>query len=142
MLTAAITGLVALILFLGWGTLTSIEKRRGERLMLARARSRFDRLLTRLVMWLYHAVDFLTRRVITFTWYYSLQAFLRGVLKILERTYLYLERSMHFHRKKADAAQEDRREVRGMWFEMHEHKQATALSEAEKRKRKEASLRG
>lgn len=140
--TPAIVFGISVTLFMVWALITNIEQRRGNRFFLGGLRGWLDRQLARLARSLWHGLDYVSRRVITFTWYYSLHSFIRGVLALLERAYIYLERRMRLHHSKATAARSERPVGSSVLSEIADHKEATALTEKQKQKRKEESLKG
>ena len=97
-----------LIAFVVFALLTSSEQRRGQRFFLSGVRGWCDAQVAHLERALGHVVDYLTRRVIKFTWYYSLHSFFRGLRALLEKAYLYVEYRMRFHHRQAKAARTER----------------------------------
>lgn len=132
----------SLFLFVSWSFLTGRERVAGRRLFLARFRGWLDAVAARVERSVALVADYIGRRVIKFTWYYSLHSFFRGLRALLERLYYYVEHRMRLHHHQARAARSANNSpsTSSHLSEMAEHKQATALTEAEKKKRKEDSL--
>ena len=138
---AATFGL-SLVLFIVVAVLTSYERRAGRRLIAPGFRGWLDRRTAEFEDLFVRTFDYLSRRIITFTWYYSLHSFFRGLRALLERMYLYVEHRMHLHHRRAWTARKGHPSGSGRLGEIAEHKQSTALSEEEKRQRRERSLEG
>ncbi|MEM9336668.1 MAG: hypothetical protein AAGA35_02335 [Patescibacteria group bacterium] len=129
------------IAFVVFAMLTSYEQRRGKRLILGGVRGWLDRQLGKLGRAVDHGFDYIARRIIKFTWYYSISSFFRGLLKLLESLYLYLEQKMRWHHRQATQARAETPRS-GNLGALAEHKEAVALTDKQKQKRKADSLEG
>lgn len=130
-------------LFVLFSWLFSVESRRGGRLLLAQKRAWLDEVLESVSHSFERKIIYIGRYIITLSWYYSLHAFLKLVLQFLASIYTVVERILHKNRDKARVIRTERkRATRSHLTDLHDHKQNTKLTETQKKKRKDAALRG
>jgi hypothetical protein len=98
-------------------------------------------------MWLATQWRFLVKHTIQLSWYYSIHSALRTVLTVLVQLYDRLELVFVRNRERAKVLRAERRAHSKQGEQSHltairEHKTATALTPAEKKKLKAKRLRG
>lgn len=132
--------LLLVILFL----VTSLEERAGKRFILTGLRRALDSWVTYCSQAATKLFVYLTRYVITLSWYYSLHAFLRLLLKFLASVYYMVEKLLHSNRDRARKIRHERKQ-KGSSSHLElltDHKDDTKLTEAQKKRLKEKSLAG
>jgi hypothetical protein len=145
MLSAGYLLLISLTLFLLFSGLVYAESRRGERLILARYRNKIDHLLDHVIGYFGQKIHFFFRHIVKLSWYYSIHSALRTFLTLLVRTYDRLEEAFNSNRERAKVIRAEKRALKrskNHLTEMAEHKVKVELSPAEKKQRKDKSLRG
>ena len=134
---------ILLALFLGYQSLISREERIGKRLFLAGVRDHLDNLIVRVVSWCEGVIRYVVRYVITLSWYYSLHAFLKVMMKSLAGAYHMLESILIRNRERARALRKERRSsTKNHLTHIADHKAETKLTPAEERRRKDKALKG
>lgn len=129
-----------LFLFFVHAVVCVVESRRGRRLYASSARATLDNGLLRISGWLSKKITYISRYIITLSWYYSLHALLVVVLRFIAGTYHAVEAVVLRNR---DRAKEIRREHRRSHLtDIAEHKEATKLSPKESASRKKQALDG
>ncbi len=128
------------VAFIGYSILLLVEERRGDRSVLKGVRQVLDGQIIRLSTRASDVLHYVSKRVITLSWYYSLHALLKFVLKFLAGLYFSVEQMLINNRNKA---RQIRRSQRNSHLTMiSEHQKETALTETEKKRRKDKALRG
>lgn len=129
--------LTAVVLFL-----VRREQERGERLVLAGVRSRLDALCDRVGRFVRGIHRIVATFFLQLWWRYLVHVSLRTVLLSMSRLYEGLISYFEYNRQQAKEIRRDRKEWResGHLSQIAAHKQATALSNDEKRKRKRDAL--
>ncbi len=132
-----------LVMFGAYLTLVKREERRQQRFVLATLRGRADDAIVRMVSWCEGIIRYVVRYVITLSWYYSLHAFLKVLMKSLAGAYHVLESILIRNRDRARALRKERRSVtKNHLTHIADHKAETKLSPAEERRRKDKALKG
>ena len=86
---------------------------------------------------------YIGRYIITLSWYYSLHAFLKLILHFLAGVYTVIEAILHRNRDRARVIRTERkRALNSHLTVLAEHKIETKLTDSQKKKRKDAALRG
>lgn len=123
--------------------MVGVEVRQGNRTIMPGFRSRLDGV----VVWVNSMVSltlrYLDRHVIKLSWYYSLHSLLQAALRVVVALYDYLEQTFHANRKRARAIRAERRlgGVRSSMLQsVAEHKESSALSNAQKKKLRNKKL--
>lgn len=144
MLTVGLTILSAsVVVFITLLLVVQAEQKRGKRFLFGGLRGWLDRMIggveRRVGRWSQH----FSRYVIQLGWYYSLHSFLRAVLKMLVSFYERVERIFEANRKRTKELRSEKSQMtKSHLTEMAAHKEQTALTPAQQRKRKEAGLKG
>lgn len=138
-LAFAACNLLALIVL---GRLFTLELRRGHRFFAERPRVFLDNCITSFSGRVGRFYTYISRYVITLSWYYSLHALLKVVLKFLAGTYNAVEAMLHRNRKRARKIRIERKREQSHLSLIAEHKVETALTPDQKVKLKEKALRG
>ena len=134
------TGL-CLVAFIANAILSGREKTRGSRYLAAGIRGALDNGIESLVATLAHTLTYVGKYIITLSWYYSLHAFLKLILQFLASVYHIVEKLLHHNRSKARRIRIERKQSSHL-TEIADHKEKTALSDSEKKKRKDKALSG
>jgi len=142
MWTPFVYAFVLILAFGGYLYLCEREARAGKRFFLALPRRAFDAVIDRCTSAVERAVRYVVRYIITLSWYYSLHAFLKLMLKSIAGLYHAIEAVLIRNRDRARALRKERRAETSHLAEIAEHKASVKLSPAEERKRKEKALRG
>lgn len=123
---------------------TSLEERAGHRFLLTNFRKRLDSVVVYCATLTQRLFVYITRYVITLSWYYSLHAFLRLLLKFLAGVYYMVEKLLHSNRDRARKIRQERKRggVSSHLEQLTDHKDDTKLTEAQKKRLKEKSLAG
>lgn len=130
-----------LVAFIAYAIVTGLEAARGSRFFATRIRTWLDHALEALVTAFKRKVTYVGKYIITLSWYYSLHAFLKLVLQFLASVYHIVERILHHNRSKARRIRIERKQSSHL-TEIADHKTKTALSDSEKKKRKDKALSG
>ena len=120
--------------------LTTVEARRGHRVVLSGFRSRCDRVFDYIGDRVSRSLNHVVRHIIQLSWYYSVHAFLKVLLKMLAALYHWIEATLYRNRTKARRIRKERSLTRSYFDEVAEHKQATKLSPEEQQKLKDRQL--
>ncbi len=135
--------LVLILTFSGYLYLCTKEERRGERFVLSSLRSSADRQIDAMVRAIERLLRYIVRYVITLSWYYSLHAFLKVIMKSLAGAYHVVEAILIRNRERARALRRERRQSQKSHLTtIAEHKVETKLSPSAERKLKDKALRG
>lgn len=118
------------------------EERRGSRLFLSHFRHWLDRMIVRFGDRVDRLVRYVTRYIITLSWYYSLHAFLKLVLQFIAGIYHVIEAVLIKNRDRARALRRERRQSQSHLTAIAEHKAEVKLTPAEAKKRKDKALKG
>jgi len=132
--------IVSTVAYIGYSILLLVEEKRDDRLVLKGARQKFDEYIVRLSSHINNFLHYVSKRIITLSWYYSLHALLKLALKFLASLYFSVEQMLINNRNKA-------RQIRRSQRSSHltvisEHQKETALTETEKKRRKDKALKG
>jgi hypothetical protein len=138
-LTFAAFNVLALIVF---GRIFTLELRRGHRFFATGPRAFLDQCITVVSARVGRFYTYISRYVITLSWYYSLHALLKVILKFLAGTYTAVEALFHHNRKRARKIRIERKREQSHLSLIAEHKVETALTPDQKVKLKEKALRG
>ncbi len=142
-MTSALTfAAVNLVLLVILGRVFALEKHRGRRYFATGVRNAVDDLITLITLRCLRLYTYIARYVITLSWYYSLHALLKVILRFLAGTYAAVEALLHHNRKRARIIRIERKRERSHLSVIADHKADTALSPGEKAKRKEKALAG
>ncbi len=121
---------------------TSVELARGRRVVLPRTRSWIDRQIGQLEHRVTVRYRYVTRYVITLSWYYGLHACLKTVLRFLAYLYGKIEDMFIRNRAYAKAIRKEHRSRHTHLTAIAEHKAATTLTPEAEAALKERSLKG
>lgn len=145
MLGAGSLFIIGTSLFLVYVLVVTVERRRGQRIMLSGVRGWLDASFDAV----YQAVAAYVRRVVRHTiklsWYYSIHKALRAILTLLVALYDRLELVFQNNRERAKKLRAERRALndeKNHLTVIGEHKASTALTSKEKKKLKDKSLAG
>jgi hypothetical protein len=134
------TSFLLLVIFARFFTL---EQRAGRRFVLPRIRDNFDTLLTSVAYSLHRAIVYVTKYIITLSWYYSMHAFLKVMLKFLASIYYMVEKLLLHNRNHARRIRQDRKRANKSHLEvLTDHKDDTKLTELQKKRLKDKALKG
>lgn len=143
MLSAGSVFLLSTSLFIIFAVIARGEALQGRRFFLAHVRNKADEAGERFYDWLTLLWRRLARHTIQLSWYYGIHSTLRAILTVLVKTYDRLELIFMRNRERAKRLRAERRADRQSHLTIiGEHKAATALSPAEKKKLKAKKLRG
>ena len=141
--TVLLIMVISTVFFIIYARLCVVETNRGRRLWLPTLRGVFDNGLSTLSSRIHKQLIYIGRYMITLSWYYSLHAFLRVVLKFIAGVYTVVEAILHSNRDKARKIRTLRkREERSHLSVLAEHKIDTTLTASQKEKRKAKALSG
>lgn len=136
-LSASVVAFVLLLFFV------QTEQKRGKRLLFGGLRGWLDGVISSGERWVGRWSQHFSRYVVQLGWYYSIHSFLRTVLKVLVSFYERVERVFEENRKKTKQLRTEKQQVtQSHLTEMAAHKQQTALTPAQQRKRRAAELEG
>jgi hypothetical protein len=118
------------------------ERSRKERFFAAAPRAWLDQLVSRAETRLQNGWRHFARYVVQLHWYYSIHSVLRGTLRCIVAVYTYFEDIFERNRQRTKRLRAEKREVNELNHlrQMATHKQATALSAAEKKKLRRRKL--
>jgi hypothetical protein len=135
--------LSSLVLFIVCARLFTMEKRSNQRFFAGGIRSELDIRLTQWGRGIDRNIVYLSRYIITLSWYYSLHTLLKLALRFLASVYTVVEALLHFNRTRARIIRTEhkRREPSHLAI-LADHKAETQLTASQKQKRKDAALRG
>jgi hypothetical protein len=137
-LVIAGTSFVLLVCF---SRLFTLEHKAGRRFILPSLRFALDNILTTISTSVRRFFVYITKYVITLSWYYSLHAFLGVTLKFLASIYYLVENFTHRNRDKArKIRQERKKETRSHLEVLADHKDDTKLTEPQKKKLKDKAI--
>jgi hypothetical protein len=129
------------VLLICFGWLFSRERRAGKRFFLSSVRFALDNALTALSDMAHRFFVYVTKYVITLSWYYSLHAFLGVTLKFLASIYYLVENITHRNRDKARKIRQERKRSSRTHLEvLVDHKDETKLTETQKKKIKDKAI--
>ncbi len=119
-----------------------LEARRGKRFFASGVRASIDDGIDSVSSRCVRFYTYIGRYVITLSWYYSLHALLKIVLKFLASAYTVVETLLHRNRKRARKIRIERKREQSHLSLIADHKAKTTLTPAERAKRKEKALSG
>jgi hypothetical protein len=139
-MSVAVAAIVSTTALLVYSFVVYLEERRGSRLILSNSRAFLDKKLVQFWNAVCHTSDYVIRRVITLSWYYSLHTVLKLALQAIAGVYFAVEQILINNRNKA-------RQLRRTTSTSHltaisQHQKETSLSEKEKRKLRDNALKG
>ncbi len=134
---------VLILAFVGYLYVCEREAAKGERLFLSRGRNRLDAGLQALSAKIESSIRYVIRYVITLSWYYSLHAFLKVVMKSLAGAYNVLESILIRNRDRARALRKEKKTVTvNHLTEIANHQAETKLSPSAEKRLKDNALKG
>ena len=142
MIAALVFAAASLVLFLTAARIFALEQHRGRRMFAASVRTLLDVQLQTWSVAINRRVTYISRYIITLSWYYSLHAFLKVLLQSVAGVYYFIEKILHRNRDRARMIRIEQKKVNSHLSQIAEHKAKTALSPAEKIKRKDKALSG
>jgi hypothetical protein len=142
MIAAFVFAAVTLVLFLASARIFALENHRGRRMFASSSRTWLDERLHAWAVGLDRKVTYISRYIITLSWYYSLHAFLKLLLQSVAGVYYFIEKILHQNRDRARVIRIEKKKAHSHLSQIAEHKTKTALTPAEKAKRKEKALSG
>ncbi len=129
------------VLLICLGRLFSLEKRAGRRFILPTLRFALDNVIVSIAGAVHRFFVYITKYVITLSWYYSLHAFLGVTLKFLASIYYVVENMTHRNRDKARKIRQERKQSTKSHLDMLvDHKDDTKLTETQKKKLKDKAI--
>ena len=132
---------VSFVLLVLFGLLFSREQKVGKRLFLPTVRFALDNAIFSVSHSIHQFFVYITKYVITLSWYYSLHAFFQVTLKSLAGIYYIVERLTHHNRDRArKIRQERKRGIRSHLEVLTDHKDDTKLTEQQKKKIKDKAI--
>lgn len=146
MLTSILVLLGSVLVFVLVLGLLQAERTRGERILLPRARSLLDSIVTTIVSFLATIRLVVGRFVLQLGFRYVVHVVLRSVLLGIANLYDRLMAYFEYNRRRTKAIRKAKRAWgntrRNHLTELQEHQAAHALSDEEKQARKQAALEG
>ncbi len=134
---------ISTVAFMVTGLITSIEERRGSRLVLVGARGWCDALITSIAHRLHLVCTYVTKYIITLSWYYGLHSLLKLTLRFLAYTYTRIENVLIRNRARAKQIRKERRTSSSSHLmAIAEHKVETSLTPKEQKKLRDKTLAG
>ncbi len=130
-----------LVAFIAYASICTRETAHGSRFFAVTLRLRLDRAIESTVVAIKNRIAYISKYIITLSWYYSLHAFLKIILHFLASVYTIVERWLHHNRSKARRIRIEHKQSSYLTA-VADHKVKTALSESEKKKRKDKALSG
>ena len=127
--------------FIAHAILSAQEAHRGSRFFATGIRRALDHAIESLIAWCTRKLTYVGKYIITLSWYYSMHAFLKLILQFLASVYYIVEKLLHHNRSKARRIRIERKQSSHL-TEIADHKEKTALSDSEKKKRKDKALLG
>lgn len=138
---AFIIASVSFVLLVVLSKLFSLETRAGKRFILPTLRFAVDNMIVAFADSVHRFFVYVTKYVITLSWYYSLHAFLQMTLKFLAGIYYVVENFTHRNRDKARKIRQERKQSNRSHLEvLVDHKDETKLTEQEKKKLKDKAI--
>lgn len=129
------------ILLISLGRLFTLEKRAGKRYVLPTLRFALDNLIVAIATTVHRFFVYVTKYIITLSWYYSLHAFLQVTLKFIAGIYYVIENFTHRNRDKARKIRQERKQSTRTHLEvLVDHKDETQLTEQQKKKIKDKAI--
>lgn len=132
---------ISIVLFAVWARLCVVESRRGHRIFLPTVRTAFDHGIQDVTQWCERKLTYISRYIITLSWYYSLHALLKTCLRFVAGVYFVIENVFEQNRRRAKQLRSERRRETHL-TQIADHKTAVSLTEAEKKALKKKTLRG
>ena len=143
MSAAHIILIASTVFFLVYARLCVMETSRGKRLFIPGVRRALDNGIDAGAAALRRKLVYVSRYMITLSWYYSLHTFLRLTLQFIAGVYTMIETVLHRNRDKARQIRRERRAaLRSHLTVLAEHKVDTELTPHQKAKRKAKALSG
>ena len=141
MTLALIIAVTSFILLVCFSRLFTLEKRTGRRFVLPSLRFALDNVIVTITTSTHRFFVYVTKYVITLSWYYSLHAFLQVTLKFLAGIYYVVENITHRNRDKARKIRQERKQGSRSHLEvLVDHKDETKLTETQKKKLKDKAI--
>lgn len=121
--------------------LFALETRAGKRFVMPSVRFALDNAIVAFADAIHRFFVYVTKYVITLSWYYSLHAFLQVILKFLASIYYVVENITHRNRDKARKIRQERKQSSRTHLEvLVDHKDETKLTEQQKKKLKDKAI--
>lgn len=131
------------VLLVSLGRLFALEQQNGRRFLLAGVRGHLDDGLLRVTQAIHRFLVYITKYVITLSWYYSMHATLKLVLQFLAGLYYMIEKLLHHNRDNARRIRQDRKRAERSHLQvLTDHKVDTKLTELQKKKRNDKAMKG
>ena len=142
--TALIAFLTSVAVLVTLILITQKERRRGRRFFASGLRGRLDGVVDRMEEALLKSWNHFIRYIVQLNWYYSLHSLLRTWLRFLVAVYTYFEDMFERNRKRAKRLRAEKKRLKSNSHleQIAQHKTATALTEAEKKRLKKRELEG
>lgn len=124
-------------LFVVFAWIFTIEQRKQRRLFWVNFRNKLDVLTDKGISFILSKLNYIGRHIIKMSWYYGLHRFLRLILVTLVKAYDFLEAIFTENRDRAKRLKIEKKRLNQNnthLGQVAEHKQATALSDGQKRK--------
>lgn len=119
------------------------EQKRRKRFLFTGLRGWFDKVISAIERKVGRWFQHFSRYVVQLGWYYSIHSFLKAVLKVLVSSYERVERIFEANRKRTKQLRiEKQKATQSHLTEMAAHKEKTALTPAQQKKRRAVELEG
>lgn len=141
MSVALIIAGASFVLLLVFARLFTLEQRAGKRFVLPTLRFALDNMITTVTAASGRLFVYVSKYVITLSWYYSLHAFLAVVLRFISSIYYVVEGVTHRNRDRArKIRQERKRESKSHLEVLTDHQSDNKLTEQQKKKIKDKAI--
>ena len=141
MSVALIIAGASFVLLLIFARLFTLEQRAGKRFVLPTLRFALDNMITAVTAAAGRLFVYISKYVITLSWYYSLHAFLAVVLRFISSIYYIVEGVTHRNRDRArKIRQERKRESKSHLEVLTDHQSDNKLTEQQKKKIKDKAI--
>ena len=135
--------LASLGIFCTLFSVVALERWREERVVAVGIRKTLDGLLDAVIRAVNEWTRYISRHVVQWSWYVLAHVVLRSVLFLVVKIYEWLEASFYRNRHRTQVLQTERQQrTDSMLGLVAKHKAETALTTAEKRRRRKRSLEG
>ena len=125
-------------LFVIFAWVFSVEQKKQRRLFLSNFRAKLDVVTEKVVNFLSGKINYVGRHIIKLSWYYGLHRFLRLILVSLVKAYDFLEEIFTENRDRARRLKIEKKNIKqsssNHLGQVAKHKNATALSDGQKKK--------
>ena len=142
--TALIAFITAIVFFIILSGMVRKERLRGRRFFAGGLRVSLDAFVESTAKSLGSKWQHFSRYIVQLNWYYSIHAFLKGILAVIVKFYTFFEDKLERNRKRAKQLRAEKRQLNEVnhLHQMTKHKEDTALTPAQKRKLKKKNLEG